>query len=252
VRRLWRTLLLLIHLLAGLAMAAAVGVAGNRRLRPEPLAAWWHRRLLRILGIRVRIIGRPAAGSRLLVCNHVSWLDIPVIGGFEHTRFISKAEVRNWPLAGWLAAASATYFLKRGAGGTRELIATLGHDLRAGCITLFPEGTTTEGDRVLRFAPRLFAAAIEAERPIQPLCLRYGRTTGGENIAPFVGDDALTSHLWRLLREPRLEVELIYLPPLPAGEDRGALAATAQAAVEAALVGPSHFGRGQQRRSLAA
>lgn len=238
MRRGIRSLLLLAHVGLGLAMAMAVCLEGGRRLPRERMAGWWHRRLLRILHLHLRVLGSPGAGPRLLVCNHVSWLDIPVIGAVEPTRFVSKAEVRHWPIAGWLATGAGSFYLQRGAGGTRELVAALAAYLSSGSVTLFPEGTTTPGDRVLRFAPRLFAAAIEAGCPVQPLALRYGRGRGGRSVAPFVGDDALLGHLWRLLREPSIEVELIYGPPIQSrGAERAALAQAAHAAVTAAVEG---------------
>ena len=254
MRRLVRCIALLALISAGLFLAVCVRIEGGRRLSPERLSTWWQRRLLRILNLRVHVTGQPCSGPRLLVCNHVSWLDIPVIGAFEATRFVSKAEVRSWPLAGWLATAAGTFYLKRGAGGTRELIAALAKQLPRDTVTVFPEGTTTEGDRVLRFAPRLFAAAIEAGAAVQPMALRYGRAADGTNIAPFVGEATLTSHLWRLLREPCLDVELVYCPALQAepGGDRSALALAAHEAVCAAAVyGGERFAR-RQPESLAA
>lgn len=231
-----RSLKLVGHILVGLSLAALVGVEGGRNLSRERLGGWWHRRLLRILNIRVQVIGRPLEEPRALVCNHVSWLDIHILGAYEPTRFISKAEVRNWPVAGWLANAAGTFYLKRGSGGTRLLIDAVSRQLSIGTVTFFPEGTTTEGDRVLRFQPRLFAAPIEAGSPIQPVALRYGRTTTGENIAPFVGEMTLAAHLWRLLHVPRLDAELIYCTPIdPSGRDRTTLARMTQSAVTQAL-----------------
>lgn len=227
---------LLPHLLVGLLLAVAVGIEGGRRLSRERLGGWWHRRLLRILNIRLRVSGVPVHGPRMLVCNHVSWLDIHVVGACQPTRFVSKAEVRDWPIAGWLANAAGTFYLKRGAGGTRELIAQLRLQLAQAPVTIFPEGTTTDGDRLLRFQPRLFAAAIEAGCAIQPIALRYGRAAGGENIAAFVGEMTLTTHLRRLLREPVLDAELIYCAPIDSrGYDRNALAQATQTHIASAL-----------------
>lgn len=247
-----RSLRLIAHVLIGLSLAALVGIEGGQRLSRERLGGWWHRRLLRILGIHVHVVGRPLHGSRALVCNHVSWLDIHILGAFEPTRFVSKAEVRNWPIAGWLANAAGTFYLKRGSGGTRMLIDAVSRQLALGPVTFFPEGTTTEGDRVLRFQPRLFAAAIEAGCQVQPVALCYGRTETGENIAPFVGEMNLTAHLWRLLHVPRLDAELIYCTPIePTDKDRTTLARMTEAAVAQALV--DHARRTQsQKRPLAA
>jgi 1-acyl-sn-glycerol-3-phosphate acyltransferase len=228
---------LILHLLYGLCLVALVSLDWRRRLSPERLTHHWNGLLLKILRVRLSVRGQPAAGARILVCNHISWLDIPVLAACEQTRFVSKAEVRNWPIAGWLATAAGTFYIKRGAGGTKRLIQSMSQHLQQqGSVVLFPEGTTTVGDAVLRFQPRLFAAAIETGVPVQPVALRYGRGVNGDNIAPFVGDDDLLSNLLRLLREPGLEVELNYCAPIPSQtHDRAALARLAHAAVSEAL-----------------
>jgi 1-acyl-sn-glycerol-3-phosphate acyltransferase len=237
LRAVLRAARVLLHLLVGLALALLVALPGGRRLPRERLTGWWNAQLLAILHVRVRRFGHPAPEARMLVANHVSWLDIPVIVANVETRFVSKAEVRDWPLAGPLATAAGTFYLRRGAGGTRHLIHALSEHLKRGRVTVFPEGTTTDGRTVLRFQPRLFAAALAAGCPVQPVALRYGRTADGEDIAPFIGEQTLTSHLWRLLKERTLDVELIYCPALQpqAGQDRASLAAAAQAAIAAAL-----------------
>lgn len=232
-----RSLKLSGHVIVGLFLGILVGIEGGRRLSREHLGTWWHRRLLRILNVQLRILGHPLNEARVLACNHISWLDIHVVGACEPTRFVSKAEVRHWPVAGWLANAAGTFYLKRGAGGTRLLIDAVSRQLATGSVTFFPEGTTTDGDRVLRFQPRLFAAPIEAGRPVQPVTLRYGRAASGENIAPFVGEMTLTRHLRRLLHEQVLDVELIYCDPIDSrGLDRTTLARMSQDAVAKALV----------------
>jgi len=244
----------LLHVLVGLLLALLVTLPGGRRLPRERLTGWWNAQLLAILHVRVRRRGRPAAEARMLVANHVSWLDISVIVADVETRFVSKAEVRDWPLAGQLATAAGTFYLRRGAGGTRHLIHALTEHLQRGRVTVFPEGTTTDGHTVLRFQPRLFAAAIAAGCAVQPVALRYGRAAGGEDIAPFVGEQTLTDHLWRLLQERELEVELIYCPPIQPrpGQDRASLAAAAQAAVSAALAPQNETPAATQRERHAA
>lgn len=225
------------HVLTGLALCAAVSLDFTRRLRPERLMSWWSQRMLGIFGIRVRISGAPVAGGHVTVANHVSWLDIPLIGAVEPTRFVSKSEVRHWPVAGWFASASGTFFIRRGKGGARPLLNQLAPHLQTGgSMTFFPEGTTTDGSDVLPFHPRLFAAPIEARHPVQPVALRYGPSSAGASIAPFVGDDDLLSHLLRLLRNPALQAEVMYCSPIePEGLDREQLARAARTAIQQAL-----------------
>lgn len=227
---------LIVHLCTGLLLVAAVTV--NKHLSREKLTRWWNARMLTILHVRVRIVGQPAAGPRLIVCNHISWLDIGVLASTELSRFVSKAEVGKWPIAGALANAAGTFYIRRGAGGTKQLIQLIAQHLRSGgSATVFPEGTTTEGGRVLKFQPRLFAAAIESGSPVQPVALRYGLAANGENIAAFVGEETLTHNLRRLLKERELEVELHYCTPIqpqPA-QDRASLAEAAHQAICAVI-----------------
>ncbi|MDN5874258.1 MAG: 1-acyl-sn-glycerol-3-phosphate acyltransferase, partial [Sinobacteraceae bacterium] len=193
--------------------------------------------LLQLLHVRIRQRGHPPTTAHLMVANHVSWLDISIIVASVETRFVSKAEVRSWPLAGWLATAAGTFYLQRGAGKTRTLVWALRDHLRnAGHVTIFPEGTTTEGERLLRFQSRLFAAAIDADCGVQPIALSYGRAASGENIAAFVGQQSLVANLWRLLQERELTVEVTFCTPLAADHaDRGTLALSAHCAIAAAL-----------------
>jgi 1-acyl-sn-glycerol-3-phosphate acyltransferase len=224
---------LMLHLLAGMFLVSLVSLDFRGWLQRERLTRWWNRELLNLLHVRVSVRGTPPRSPHLLVCNHISWLDISVVAACELTRFVSKAEVHEWPVAGWLADAAGTFYIRRGAGGTKQITRDMAGHLKKGSVTLFPEGTTTDGSGMLRFQPRLFAAAIEGGAPVQPIALRYGRAANGENIAPYIGDDRLIDNLRRLLREPELRVELIYCEPIKpqAGQDRASLAAAAHAAV---------------------
>lgn len=225
-----RGLRLVIHLLVGLTLAAAVGLSFGK-LQPEPLIRWWSEILLEIFDIRLAVHGRGLAGQRVLVANHISWLDIPVIGALEATRFVAKSEIRDWPIAGWLARAAGTFFIQRGKGGARPLLERAAPHLAAGgSFVFFPEGTTTDGRQVLRFHPRLFAAAADNGVPVQPIALRYS----GE-VAPFIGEDDLVSHILRLLKQPRLTVEVSYCVPL-SGLQRETLATHAEQVIRAAAV----------------
>lgn len=231
-----RALLLVAHLAAGLVLAAWIALDRDRRTRRERVAQAWSRRLLAIFGLRLLVEGQPLRGAHMTVANHVSWLDIPVLSALEPTRFVSKSEVREWPVAGWLARAAGTFFLRRGRGGAAPLLERLVPHLRAaGTVVIFPEGTTTDGTRVQPFHARLFTAAIDAKVPVQAVTLQYGLSQRGENIAPFINDDSLVLHILRLLREPGLTVRVLYGPPVQPLGGRDALALEAEALVRAAL-----------------
>lgn len=224
------------HLGVGLLMALRVAFDRQQRLQPAQLAQRWHARLLRILHVSVETHGAALTGAQLQVANHVSWLDIPVLAAQAPTRFIAKSEIRRWPIAGQLAVACGTLFIRRGQHGARPLLAQLLPALQNGhAVTLFPEGTTTDGRTLKPFHARLFAAAVEAPCAVQPLALRYLPNASGADVAPFIGDDDLVRHLWRVLREPELRVVVRYGAPLCDHRDRSQLAAAAQDAVSELL-----------------
>ncbi len=233
-----RALLLVAHVGWGLVLASWFTFGGDRAWR-ERIAQRWHRRLLGIFGLRLRVEGTPLREPHMTVANHVSWLDIPVLGALEPTRFVGKSEIRDWPIAGWLATAAGTFYLRRGRGGAAPLLDRLAPHLRdGGCVAIFPEGTTTDGSGVLPFHARLFAAAVEAQRPIQPVTIQYGLSEHDDNVAPFIDDDSLVGHIVRLLRNPGLEVRVSYGPPIRPTVGRDELAREAESFVRAALLPP--------------
>lgn len=217
VRRVLRAVAVLLHIFYGL-LLALVSLAFWRPYRPlvRRLALHWQRLLLRILGVHLEVVGSPASGTVFLVSNHVSWLDIPVIGAQRDVHFLSKAEVREWPLIGALAQAAGTLFIKRGNGESRSKAQELAGHLQAGrTLLVFPEGTTGTGHAVKRFFSPLFAAPLNAQVPVQPLAVRYLDESGQVDAAvAFVGDDEFTAHLWQLLRRDRVRVQVHWLPAL--------------------------------------
>lgn len=232
-----RALQVLLLLAVALFLAALLVLGPLRRIGAERLARTWSRWLLAALNMHVVVRGRPGTGPRLTVANHVSWLDIPVIASLEATRFVSKSEVGDWPIAGTLAKAAGTFFIRRGKGGAGPVLRDLTPHLAAGgSVVLFPEGTTTDGRGVRAFHPRLFEAAILARSGVQPIALQYGPASDGGDIAPFIDDMDLVSHLLRVLREPRLTVHVTYFAPIPAaGRTRDALAEAARDLIMTAL-----------------
>ena len=171
----------------------------------------------------------------MLVANHISWLDIFVINAVAPTAFVSKDEVRDWPLIGWLCAHTETIFLARGsraaAQQTRETIVAA---LRQGThVAVFPEGTTTDGGRLLPFHGALFQSAIDAGVPVVPLALRYVAADGTSSRAPaYDGDVTLWECLRAIVRTGGLRAQLRVLAPLSSGDtDRRHLAARSHRAI---------------------
>lgn len=239
LRRVWRVPLLIAHLALGCLIAACLPRGAGRVPSSAPMV-WWSRVLCRLLGVRVRVYGAPLGGRALFVANHVSWLDIMVIAAVCPTHFLAKAEVGAWPLFGWLCRCVGTAFIRRGeTGGAQAAASELVWRLqrRDGRVLVFPEGTSTDGCSVRRFYPRLFQAAEYARCPVQALAVRYPLAdgTGTHPAVPFVGDDELLSHLWRLLGERGPVAEVHCLPPLAGETGRDALARQTHAQIAAVL-----------------
>jgi 1-acyl-sn-glycerol-3-phosphate acyltransferase len=215
LRRIVRASLLTLHVLLGVLMAIGVLALPFRALRRQVprLAAWWLRRGVMILGVRVLARGRPHPAPVLMLANHISWLDILVLATQSDSGYVAKAEVAQWPLLGWLAQVGGTEFVRRGSHeDLTRVLQRMTRRLKAGQqLTVFPEGTS--GAKVLpgRFRPRLLQAAVAARVPVQPVAIYYG--SHPESFA-FVGEDSFLRNLWSLLgAEPAL-TEIIYLPVL--------------------------------------
>lgn len=208
---------LAIHLLVAIPLAALFFRRPRHDSRiQQRLFQWWLGGVCRILGLEVKVRGTPQNGG-LVVANHISWLDIPVLASLWYGTFLSKAEVAEWPLIGWLLKRSGTMLIRRGSiASLHETTDRLQRRLyEGGGICLFPEGTTTNGHSVRRFRPRLFEAAIESPPPVQPVALRYLDPDGDPHpAAPFIGEEEFLSHLLRLLRGPSICVEVTFLPCL--------------------------------------
>ncbi|MGH7099563.1 MAG: lysophospholipid acyltransferase family protein [Stellaceae bacterium] len=213
--------------LAWTAVLMPVQGAGLLLRRPwaRRLPLFYHRWCCRILGFRVRALGRPCPVRPLLFAsNHVSYTDIPVLGSLLPASFIAKAEVAHWPLFGWLAKLQKSVFVDRRVGSTAAQRDALLARLAAGdALILFPEGTSGDGNRVLPFKSALFAAAQggASGRPVlvQPVSIAYTRWDGipiGRSFRPFFawyGGMSLGPHLWTLLGLGRVEVVVEFHPP---------------------------------------
>lgn len=242
LRRLWRVPLVVAWLLVGLLLTACVAigdrVASNLTQRyRNRLTCLWMRGLIGILPLRIHRHGTPAKETALLVSNHVSWLDIVAIGAQSPVHFLSKAEVRHWPVIGWLASAAGTQFIQRGQAGGQTLHTQLSDALLQGdSLVIFAEGTTTAGDRVRAFHGRLMSCAIESQTPVQPVAIAYRRGEQRDVLAPFIDDDEFSRHLLRLLGSAPIDVELHFLPLVHCQtHNRNQLARRVQGAVVQAL-----------------
>lgn len=248
LRMLWRGARLLVHVLLGFPLAWMFlrGEANQRQSFEAALIQWWLARVCRILHVQVEVCGDLPNRPALLVANHVSWLDIPVIATIWQGNFLSKAEVAEWPLIGHLLQKSGTLLVRRGSIASfltsrDEMVSRLEQGVSIG---LFPEGTSTHGKQVIPFRARYFETAMLARCPVQPLAIRYRNEDGGlnEKVA-FIGHDTFLSNLAVLLRERRIYVTLMVLPEINAvkrkisPEAMHDLSEQAHAQVAAALAG---------------
>jgi 1-acyl-sn-glycerol-3-phosphate acyltransferase len=180
----------------------------------------------RLLGLQVRTIGAAAdsTGGRsvVFVSNHSSWLDVPVLGGRLDACFVSKNEVGRWPFVGTIARLGRTVFISRQRQATARERDVLRERLAVGDnLLLFPEGTTSDGSRVLPFRSSFFAIAEGADPPlIQPVSVVYDRLGGlptgraSRPVFAWYGDMDLASHFWRFAQRRGLRVSILLLPPL--------------------------------------
>ncbi len=232
---------LMLHIGAGLLVAGAVfpRVSSRRRAR---ITQWWSQKTLRILNVTLSVHGaRPVEGARNLVIasNHISWLDIYVINAAQPARFVAKAEIRDWPIVGWLCEKAGTIFIRRTKRSDTARINDEMHDVLAtgATIGLFPEGTTTAGDRLLKFHSSLFEPAVANGAIVSPAALRYRLSTGEPtDVAAYIGDLSFAESLSKIIGQRKMIAEITFAPAIEALElNRRELALRAEAAVAAIL-----------------
>lgn len=222
------------------------GVAQIRLLFPrlsqperEARVRAWAKAMLARLGVEITVIGvPPRAGPVLLVCNHVSFLDIIVLHAACYCRFVAKANVRRWPVIGTLADGADTLYVRRESrrDAMRVLHAMVQALSKGEVLALFPEGTTGDGGTVLPFRSSLVQGAVAADAPIQPVALKFIEGSVGtlSRAATYVDDESLVGSIWRTLRARGLRAVVAFGAPESAGgRDRRAWARDLRAEVAA-------------------
>lgn len=221
-----------LHLLHGMWTILTRFSSATHEQRSQHVADW-SKRFLQLLGVSVRVNGQPLQkGPLMVVINHVSWLDILVMLAAQPVCFVSKSEVRHWPVIGWLATHVGTLYIERtNRRDALRVVHQVAENLKAGhLIAIFPEGTTSDGKQLLPFHANLLQAAISANSPVQPVALRFLEADGRLSMSPiYVDDDTLLSSVWRMMCADPVTAQLDFLPSLPTdGMDRRALAAQLQ------------------------
>jgi 1-acyl-sn-glycerol-3-phosphate acyltransferase len=247
-RYLYRLPLLMIHLLLFLPLILVLMTPpwGRSRVAGEPLAHrvvnLWSGGLMWIFGFRLHRFGAPLPGGVLMVANHVGWVDISVIHSQTMVGFVAKREIASWPLVGWLAARGQTIFHLRGntesLGGVMEEMVKRLREQRP--VAVFPEGRTRDGKEVGPFHARIFQAAVEAQVPVQPVALRYGKRGDAQMHVAFAARENFFGNFIRLLGQPPVRAEVHFLAPISAQdmEGRRRMAESSRAQIVAVMDGP--------------
>lgn len=219
--RAYRVLRIFLHTITGLIIAAAILPMMNKASK-KSLIKWWCGGLLRAFHIKVLTMGNlPPASTKgvMFVANHVSWADIHALNSQIALRFIAKAEIRNWPIFGYLSQKADALFIDR----SKKQVAGKIVDITSTCLAdgdnlcFFPEGTTTDGKQVLAFKSSVLQAAINANTIIWPVAIRYVNADGSINTAmAYAGDIGLVESMRQIIRQKKAIVELHFLPPIQA------------------------------------
>lgn len=250
-----RLLLVGLHLLYAMLQVALLFRFAGQTQR-QRLTRCWSRQLLARLGIRIDadLGDRVRIEGGLLVANHISFIDIFVINALLPSAFVAKSDVAQWPLIGWLSRHVGTVFIQRGSRKAAHRTQQQMLDaLRSGQrLTIFPEGTTTNGERVLPFHGALFQSAIDAAVPVHAIAFSYRSRDGAPTTAPaYIDDISLLDCLMTVLTADgltaRVTLAASFAPPLA---DRRHLAHRAHHAIAAALASatpPQHSDPIEQR-----
>ena len=244
IRKILKILQLLMHIFYGIGVIIYHTLV-KRRNSHDPMFkeafTHWYKEGCDIVGLTVIVKGEPVSGPVLMVANHVSWLDILLLASVANPRFLSKAEIRKWPLIGWAGQQIDTLFIKRGERSASEaasagIVEGLQNNNR---ILIFPEGTTSEGKVVGRLHARLFGAAINTQSPVQPIVIHYTDENSASHTSErihFVGNQNLISNLWLVLGCKDPTALVYFLPPVESvGLTRKALASDIQQSMQQTL-----------------
>lgn len=187
------------------------------------LIQFFHKTVLWLINIKVKVLGKPRFDAKgvLYVCNHLSYVDISVLGSFIPGKFIAKSEISNWPLIGFLSKIGNTIFINRNLSYLKKNKTLVKDQIINGeNILLFPEGTTSDGNRILNFKSSMFFSLDKEDITIQPIVLKYRSLNGlpfNRNVKPIIawyGDMDFKTHLLNLIKLFSISVTIIFLKPI--------------------------------------
>ena len=222
IRLLIRSILLVLLIIIGI-LITIIFLRNKRQPNSlaDTVAGNWLGAAAWLLGVRIKTSGKALPERTLFVANHISWLDILILGHLLPVHFLSKHEVKEMPVIGWLATRAGTLYIKRGnsnslSGASSEITDALKQ--QHNCL-VFAEGTTTDG-HIKRFHSRIMQSAIDAEAMVQPVAIFFPVTnpeTRRQRINPatlFLDDMPIGKSFRLIAREPHIDVEVHYLEPI--------------------------------------
>lgn len=222
IRQIYRTLLFLLLLIIGIFLTIIFlrNTMPTRGLTCK-IALTWLGLLTKIFGVKIKHVGKALPEKTLFVSNHISWLDILVLGHLVPVHFLSKHEVKSMPVFGWLATRGGTLYIKR---GNKHAATTAGSEITAVLkqnhnSLFFAEGTTSNGC-IKKFHSRLFQSAIDAQAMVQPVAIFYpirNNKTGNIEINPtslFLGKTTIAESYNLIVRARSIDVEVHFLAPI--------------------------------------
>ena len=189
------------------------------------------RRLSAVFNINVQIHGEIPRTPALWVSNHISWLDIAILGAGARIFFLAKAEVASWPILGKIAAWGGTLFIKRGSGDSARVKEQISEFLKQDIpVLFFPEATTSDGSYIKKVHGKLLAAALEAGQPVQVCLISYVNAYGElDTVVPFIDDQSFADNVAQVLQMARVTAHLMALPAIDTqGHTVESLTATVQ------------------------
>lgn len=241
----YKLILITLLFISGLIIAGIIFPVLGIVSKPTPsksyrdaLKLMWLNWFKAILGLQIRTTGNAPDFACLTVSNHISWLDIIVLGCFSPAHFVAKSDILLWPVIGYLARQGGTIFVRRGDKNqikaiAEEIIWLLKQNNK---VIVFPEGTTTNGDSVLPFHASLFQSALLTRAVVQPVAIQY--EGAAKNAAAFIGDDAFVPHLIKMLSFEKIEAHVCFLPTInTTGKQRLAVSNEARATIMESIVG---------------
>lgn len=194
-------------------LTISIALKLNKRNLNKNAVKFWSKLLCYICGLKLKIRGNIQKNPVLIVANHVTWLDIPVIHSFKLAGFVAKEEISRWPFLGWAIKRGETLFIKRGKlESRRAVLENIKERLKQDrSIAIFPEGKVTNGDHLGRFHRQLMQAAVETESPIQAVAIKYINKEGTRNKKVcFLNDEQFVFNVFRIISLPTSTVEVTF------------------------------------------